>query len=221
MLDARRARRVSVNMIRRALVLAASFVFATAASAAWYPSIDPTYVRVEVGQTKTATVRAIWTGIWVIPWTPWVFVSSNPSVAQVAGRMDNSLPGTMYITGVKPGNALATIDGWTSFYSVDIDVVCGREDPIQAALPQQHTLINVPVALRALTPIANRTSFTWYHGHIGDLSHPINGSGFEIPYVTNDVGAHYAWVLATTPCSQSMAEFRIDAHAPKRRLVRR
>lgn len=32
------------------------------ASAAWYPVIDLTYLRVEVGETRTVTVRAVWTG---------------------------------------------------------------------------------------------------------------------------------------------------------------
>ena len=36
----------------------------------------------------------------------------------------------------------------------------------------------------------------------------------------NDLGRHHAWVLATTPCSSTTAQFEIEAVAPKRRSAR-
>lgn len=202
----------------RALVV--TLLFAWNASAAWYPKLDGNLVRVEVGETVKVRVSAAWTGFSVVPWTPWIFESSRPDVAQVDGAMLNSQPTHMRITGLRPGHATGMIRPWSSYYSVDVTVVCGQESPVQAAEPRQATKIGEAVALRAVTPIAARTTFTWYHGLVGDMSAPIAGSGPEIPFATNDPGQHHAWVLATTPCSSSTAQFTIDAAAPKRRGVR-
>jgi hypothetical protein len=190
------------------------------ASAAWYPSLDGNMARIEVGETVTVRVRAIWTGLMVIPWMPWTFESSNPDVARVQGQMLSSQPGEMRITGVSPGHARGLIRPMSAFYSVDVTVVCGKESPIQAAEPQQTAKTGEAITLRAVTPIANRTTFTWYHGLVGDMSAPIAGSGPEIAFATNDPGTHYAWVLATTPCSSTTAQFEIDAVSPRRRSAR-
>ncbi len=206
--------------MRRWIVVLVLLSLAATASAAWYPSLEDNLVRLEVGQSVTVTVRAVWTGLMVVPWTPWIFESSNPDVARVQGQMLDSRPGVMRITGVSPGRAQGLIRPTSTFYRVDVTVVCGKEDAVQPATAWQTTKPGEPVTLRAVTPIAGRTTFTWYHGQVGDTSAPIAGSGPEIPFATNDAGPHYAWVLATTPCSSSTAEFRIDAVPPRRRSAR-
>jgi len=208
--------------MRRWMAMLAFCSVATTASAAWYPELETGAVRIGVGQTVTVRVRAIWTGLWILPWTPWVFDSTNPSVARVEGRMDSSHPGEMRITGVSPGRASAFIHGWThtDFYRVEVTVVCLPEEPVQPARARQTAKAGQPILLQAQTPIASRTTFAWYHGRIGDMSFPIGQSGPEIVYVTDDPGSHYAWVLASTPCSSSTAEFEIDAYRPKRRGAR-
>ena len=206
--------------MKRSLVVLALCSLATTASAAWYPKLDGNLVRMEVGETVKIRVSAVWTGLWLVPWTPWIFESSRPDVIQVEGAMFNSQPADMRITALRPGEAKGMIRPWSTFYSVDVTVVCGNESPVQAAEPRQTTKIGEAVALRALTPIAARTTFTWYHGQVGDLSAPIAGSGPEIAFATNDAGPHYAWVLATTPCSSSTAQFTIDAVSPRRRTAR-
>ena len=207
-------------MLRRTLPLLIVLLATTTASAAWYPSIETGAVRLEVGQTTTVGVRAIWTGIWLMPWTPWIFESTNPQVARVTGEMPDSRRGEMLITALRPGRADAVIQGWSHFYRVEITVVCGNEPPIAAANPNTVVTTGVPLLLRANTPIADRTTFTWYHGRTGDMSFPIGQSGPEIVYVTRDPGRHYVWAMATTPCSTSTTEFAIDAHPAKRRTSR-
>jgi hypothetical protein len=207
-------------MMRRSVPALFLLLIASTASAAWYPALDGNIARIQVGETVTVRVRAIWTGLMIVPWTPWIFESSNPSVIRVDGAMYSSTPGEMRITGISPGHGLALIRPMSSFYNVDVTVVCGQESAVQAAEVRQTVKTGEPVALRALTSIADRTTFTWYHGHIGDTSFPIGQSGPEVVYITDDPGLHSAWVLATTSCSSSMAEFQIDAVAPKRRGVR-
>lgn len=207
-------------MMRRSLLLLTLLFTAATASAAWYPSLETGALRLEVGQSRTVEVRAIWTGTWLVPWSPWNFESTNPGVARVTGSMLDSRPGQMYITALKPGRADAVLQGWTHFYRVEVTVVCGHEDAIAPATPLVTTTTATPVALRAVTDIADRFTFTWYHGRTGDTSFPIGQSGPEIVYVTNDPGEHHAWVMATSPCSTSTTEFTIDARAPRRRTSR-
>lgn len=214
-------------MFRRVLAFVPLLVLASPAWAFWRPHFVPDLVKVEVGKTETVMVHADWpSGISLYSYH-WKFVSEDPSIAVVEGEREFLWPekisrgGEMRITGVRPGQILGYVDGIPPEQSaMYIWVVCGAEDPIQAAAPEQIAATREPIALRALTPIANRTTFTWYLGRTGDTSRPISASGPEIAFVTNDIGTHYAWVLATTPCSSSSAEFRIDAHAPRRRAVR-
>jgi hypothetical protein len=123
------------------------------------------------------------------------------------------------VTGVAPGTAILTIRN-EEYMSTTIDIFCGHEDPIHAAEPRVVGNIGRPVTLEAVTPIAHRTTFAWYRGRQGDPSSPISASGPELSY-TPSAGTQYVWVLATTPCSSSMAEFRVDGHPARRRTVRR
>jgi hypothetical protein len=207
-------------MMRRSIVTLALLFAATSASAAWYPSLETGALRLEVGQSRTVEVRAIWAGIWVIPWTPWNFASTNPSVARVTGDMPDSRPGLMRITALKPGFANAIIEGMSPYYRVEVTVVCGHEDSISAARPIVTATTGEPIALRAVSNIADRQTFTWYHGRTGDMTFPIGESGPEIVYVTNDPGEHHVWVMATSTCSTSTTEFVVEAKPPRRRTSR-
>jgi PKD domain len=205
--------------MRKWLVILLIFA-AMPAAAAWYPKMETGAVRIQVGETTTVRVVPVWTGIWLVPWHPWVFDSTNPAVARVEGRMDTSWPGEMRITGVRPGRANGVIQGWTDFYRVEVTVVCASEVPVQAAPVQQTVKAGESVVLQAQTPIASRTTFTWYRGRVGDQSSPLAQSGPEITLVAEKPGTQYAWVLATTACSSSTAEFTIDAVVPRRRSAR-
>lgn len=207
-------------MMRRSLAALLLLSLASTASAAWYPRLETGALRLEVGESATVGVTAVWTGIWIVPWSPWVFESTNPRVALVSGEMPDSRPGQMRITALEPGTANAVIRGWTDFYRVELTVVCGQEERVTAASPYVETRIGTAVSLRAVTPIANRTTFAWYHGRTGDMTYPIHQAGPEIVYVTDDPGLHSVWVMATTPCSTSTTEFVIDAKPPKRRSSR-
>jgi hypothetical protein len=208
-------------MTRRVLALLALLTAAVSASAAWHPVFDTTVVRVEVGQSRTVGVSAMWTGLWVVPWTPWEFQSSAPPIAAVSGRMDSSTPGLALVTGISPGNAAIRVSPYNNYDYVLINVVCGNEDPIQPAIAEVDAIVGKPVALKAETPIAHRTAFAWYHGRVGDTSQPLDAVSAEATLVPQTPGVHYAWVMARTPCSSSTAEFRIEVRAAKQRAVRR
>lgn len=210
-------------MMRRALLLLAMVSLATTAAAAWYPEFNPTYVRVEVGETRWVRVRAIWTGLMIVPWSNWFFDSTDPRIAHIDDVMVQSGVKDIAITGVAPGEAGLFVHGYASNRPrVAVDVVCGVETTIENATPEVRTIAGKPATLRVETPIAHRTAFTWYRGRNGDTSQPIVGAtGPQATLTPQGQGTEYAWVLATTPCSRSAAEFRIDALTPKQRASRR
>ena len=216
-LDAEALRLVSLAM-KRLVLLAALLLSATTASAAWYPVAEPGYLRLKVGESGTIRVRAVWTGIWVLPWTDWTFDTTNRHVATAEGRMTSSRPYDVTVTANHPGWADLTVSGFNWAYA-SIEVVCGDEDPVQAVHDSVLSTIGRPVTLEVITPIAPRTNFTWYRGRIGDASSPLEGSGPQIVFTPRSA-TEAVWVLATTPCSTSMAEFQVTSHASKRRAMR-
>lgn len=102
-----------------------------------------------------------------------------------------------------------------------IHVVCAAEPSVIAAKPVIAALQGQAVFVQAITPVANRAVFLWYSGRIGDNSHPITdgGAGPELRLMASTAGTSYVWVVARTPCSESMAEFRIDVAPLRRRSV--
>jgi hypothetical protein len=210
--------------MQRTLLLLVIAALAPAALGGYYePRFDRQRVTVAVGETVTVRVTA---GYVYFPWlpatfSPWVFGSESSSIAHVQGMLDAADDvGTMLITGRKPGRTYARARPWDSDNVVDVTVVCAAEEPVQAAEPRQSTRPGLPVTLRAVTPAAERATFTWYHGRVGDMSAPIAGSGPELVFASNDHGVQHAWVMATTVCSSSTAQFEIETAAPKRRSVR-
>ena len=208
-------------MLRRSTLTLLVLALAVSAGASNYPHPAVGAVQVKVGETVQVRVDLVhrWGGY---EFRPVFFESSNPRFVEVRGRMPVAVPAYMSITGVRPGRAEALLLGSdsTRYGAVDVTIVCGREPAIQTAEAQQTVKIGEPVLLRALSPIAERTTFTWYRGLVGDMSAPIAESGPEIAFTTNGPGQHHAWVMAITPCSSSTAQFQIDAVAPRRRATR-
>jgi hypothetical protein len=184
------------------------------------PDFEFHWMRVEVGETRTVKVTARSSGP-NATFNPWTFISSTPDVALVEGKMDVPQVTRVAVTGLRPGRAGIFVRPFSDFEQVKIEVECGREDPIHADTPERAAVRGDTIRLRVLSPIAHRTTFAWYHGRTGDTSKPLNASGAEVDLVPATAGTHYAWVLATTPCSSSMAEFRIEVRMPKQRVVRR
>jgi hypothetical protein len=189
----------------------------------WTAQPEVSAVRVLVGQTVRVRVKAYQLYLsGGIEFRPLTFKSGNRRIIEVTGRMP--VPETNYIqiTGVRPGKAHALMV-WADDSirgAVEATVVCGKEPAIQTAQPHQTTKVGTPVMLRAETRIAERTTFTWYRGLVGDMSEPLAASGPELELTTSEPGLQHAWVMATTPCSSSTAQFAIDVVAPKRRSAR-
>lgn len=141
---------------------------------------------------------------------PWDLRTADPSIA-VAHRFPDD---HFDIRGVSPG--ITGIPRSTGGYHVRIKVVCGAEAPVTAEQPRIKTRAGETVQLRAVTEIADRTTFQWYEGHSGDTSHPIATGGAELPYTASAAAKQYVWVLATTACTSSAAEFELEI-APSRR----
>jgi hypothetical protein len=199
-------------------------LFATSASAGgWSVDATPKSLRVEVGSTATVRIYARWSGITVYyPWSAWRVFSTRPSVAAAEAHVPN--PSTyVYVTvvGIAPGKASLYVDGTAiSGQYVDIDVVCGEEAPVVNATPVTAARPGVPVTLRVESRMAGRTTFTWYRGRTGDTSSPITAAGPWLELTPNASGTNYVWVMATTTCSSSTAEFVVEVPTPKRRSAR-
>lgn len=204
--------------------LLAALLFATSAYAGgWSVDASPTSLRVQVGSTGTVRIYARWSGLTVYyPWSPWRVFSTRQSIA--AAEWVVPTPSTYVyvpVTGIAPGRASLYVDGTAiSGGYVDVEVFCGVEEPVVNATPVTATRFGLPVTLRVESPISGRSTFTWYRGRTGDTSSPLPGSGPSLELTPHEGGTSYVWVLATTTCSSSTAEFRIDATPPKRRSAR-
>ena len=217
MLDVEGARLVSVNM-KRAAFLTLLLAIALPAFAGWWPVFSNTAVNVPVGETETVWVTVHISGF-SVPEVRWDYSSSDPAVA-TAEVFEQTYPRRIDITGVAPGEASLRLgDGTWQF--VGITVTCASEPAVQAGTPVAHVHIGDAVDLVAVSPIAHRSVFTWYEGRTGDDTHPLSATGSVWTFAPTQRGTQYVWVRATTPCSMSSAEFRIDADIPKRRAVRR
>ncbi|HEX6088093.1 MAG TPA: hypothetical protein VF266_26420 [Thermoanaerobaculia bacterium] len=205
-------------------ILAMLLLLAAPAEAGHYygkPSVDT--ARIKVGETLRVRIDAAYVPMsGGMEFRPLVFESSNERIIEVTGKMPLPVTDFMYVTGLRPGRAQALLLDRNGVRSgvVEVTVVCGREPEIQAATPSLSAKIGMPVLLRAETPIAERTTFTWYRGLVGDMSEPLAASGPEFLFASNDPGVQHAWVMATTPCSSSTAQFAVDVVAPKRRSAR-
>lgn len=146
---------------------------------------------------------------------PWEHLSGDPSIAIVRRLTDDK--SRLEVRGVSPGNT--GIPGPGGYY-VRIKVVCGVEAPVIAEEAVIHARAGAAVPLRALAAAAERTTFQWYAGRSGDTSHPLAGGGTEVTYTPTASPKQYVWVLATTACTSSAAEFEIDVPTARTRAAR-
>jgi hypothetical protein len=197
----------------RVVFAVASLLLAPALLAdAWI--FDKSEVVVEVGQTDRS-VRVDLANNFGKPsnGTPGMLRSADNHIAN-AYRSDNS----MVITGISPGDTF--IPKETSGYYLKIHVVCGSELPVLAEQPVIAARAGELVQLRAVSEIAQRTTFLWYAGRAGDTSQLLAIGGTELTLRASTAAKQYVWVLATTTCTSSMAEFEIDVPPARNRAVR-
>jgi hypothetical protein len=191
--------------------------------AIWSPLWQPTDVTLAVGETRIVKVQPIFAGYGEPSVINWTFRTADEQVATAFVHVTGGSytvpilgvgPGMTAIRQVMPGGKLDGVD-W-----VKIHVTCGAEAPVVAAPQIVSTITGRPVTLSAASQYADRTTFIWYAGHIGDVSKPIDASGPQITLTPNAIGKQYVWVSATTTCSTSAAEFAIDVSPARYRPVR-
>jgi hypothetical protein len=213
-------------MIRRALFLAGLFV-TSSAFASWNPSFNTTYVPLVVGRTTTVTLSARWSGLVDYGFTPWVCGSDNPGVARVEGGLATLKgSGEVKITAIAPGTAYVRFVAPNgNLFSVRFVTIVVRPEPVTVRIAPSAWTVTAgqPLTLIALSQAVSQTmslSFTWYSGHTGDRSHPLQGTGNEITVVPPVAGRYYFWVSATAPDGLVTSEVLIDVQpAPRRRAV--
>jgi hypothetical protein len=211
-------------MIRRALLLASLFL-TSSAFAHWNPGFGVKSVSMAVGQTTTIILRASWNG-WSInpdPFQPWICASDDPGVALVEGGLATPYgPGEVKITAIAPGIA------YVNLFNRDGTVLGGPFVKIDVRPSTIHVSIaasaSPSTAGRPLTLVAISTSasltFAWYNGHVGDTSHPLQGTGDELTVQPTAAGRYFFWVSATSQMGMSTDEITIDVEpAPRRRAV--
>jgi hypothetical protein len=212
-------------MVKRTLFLTAASLLVASGALAWVPVFPVSQVTIRSREQITVPVTAAWSGL-DPTWTQyhWEFFSADESVAFVEGVLENPHPsGIIRITGIGPGDTSVWIGRNGNWPWLRIHVVCGPEPSVIAAKPVITVLQGQAVSIQAITPLAPTAVFLWYSGRIGDNSHPITdgGAGPELRLMTSTAGTSYVWVVARTPCSESMAEFRIDVAPLRRRSARR
>lgn len=222
-MDGRSFARV-LMLMKRALPIVISVLFATPMFATWWPSFSPDRVKVKVGETVYVTEQARWSGL--VDYgngINWRFGVADEDIASGYAEVSNSQPVPIAITGLAPGiTNLAQLDsrGRPGYGYVTILVTCGEEPPVQPAQSATSIVLGDAITLRATTPISDRSTFVWYAGQIGDTTRPVNVAGPELTFTPESAGVHNYWVMAITPCSTSSAAFHIEVVRPKRRAVR-
>jgi hypothetical protein len=202
-----------------------TLTLAAPASASWWPSFSERAVYLVVGDSLSVRITPTWSGL--VDYgdgVHWTFRTDNPYIAAGFVRFDNSLPQDLRITGVAPGITNVRQEysnGGTSETAwVRVDVGCGIEPPALPATASLRSEIDQPVALTIVSPIANRTTFHWYRGRIGDTTQPIDAAGPDYRFTPKTPGPHDIWVEARTTCTSSHVQFHIDVPAAKRRATR-
>lgn len=210
--------------MRTASFALASLLLAAPLSASWWPTWNPSDVRLTVGETATVQVKANWSGL--VDYgngIHWTFRSDDDHVATAYVHMETSTQRDVQIVAVGPGTAAIRQDTGFGFESVSwvrITVVCGAEAPAIAATPLLQGRVGEPLTLALVSSIANRTNFTWYLGETGDVSHPLDAAGPQIAFTPATYGTIHVWASAVTPCSASTVQFTIEVPYPRRRTAK-
>jgi hypothetical protein len=194
-------------------------IVATPAAASWWPSWSTTDVQMYVGDRIKVRVTPTWSGL--VDYgngVHWSFGSDNPLVAIGNVQLDSAASQDFNIIGVSPGIAHIRQNN-TGWSYVLVRVSCGTEHAAVAAAPAMRAELGREVHLAVVSEYENRSTFRWYLGTIGDTSHPLDGSGPDLPFVPTAYGSTYVWAEAATACSSTHIQFRVDVF-PRRRLVR-
>lgn len=211
--------------MRHVILFGLAVAVATPLAAGWWPKWNPSEVQLVVGETTTVQVHPMWSGIANYDENiNWTFRSDIPSVATASCLVTDTRIHDVRITALTPGAASIrqeTSNGLDAVAWVRINVVCAPEAPVRAAAPVVRGNVGQAVAIEVVSEIAERTRFTWYLGRKGDRSHPLDSIGPRMTFISNAYGSQYLWVSATTPCSVSSTEFRVDVASPRRRAVSR
>ncbi|MBV8516968.1 MAG: hypothetical protein JO197_06120 [Acidobacteria bacterium] len=208
-------------MHRATLVLLVLLLAALPASAGWWPSFSPRTLQLEVGDQTSVEVHAVWSGL--VDYgngIHWTFRSDDSWVATANASVNDQGSHLVPIEAVGPGTARICLGNSGDSCYVTIFVRCGEEAPVRAAQPVLRAELHQPVTLSVVTPIAQRTHFTWFRGRMGDRSQPLDAASAEITFAPDAYDAQYVWVSAVTSCSTSSAEFRIDVPRPRQHAVR-
>lgn len=208
----------------RAFSLTLVLLFASVAEATWYPGFNTNWVTLQVGQSETLTVRALWSGLTDYGFSPWTFASDAPNVALVEGRLETTREiANVKITALAEGHArirLLTPAGLE--FGPFVEIVVRAEAPaprIQVSSPV--TTPGHPVVLTALYP--GPATFQWFAGPIGDKSQPITDfseASRDLIYTPSHTGLHRLWVSVWTPFHLGSAEAVIEVVPARRRTVR-
>ncbi|HYC59111.1 MAG TPA: hypothetical protein VEK79_06045 [Thermoanaerobaculia bacterium] len=208
-------------MRRYAIAVLASLVVTSAAQANWYPQFNSNWVTMQVGETQTLLVTPKWSGITDYGFSPWTFVSDDPSVAVVTGGVGAlGATGEVKVIAVAPGNA--RVRWMTATGLALVEIMVGEHTPPRIAASATRTMIGKAVTLTALYPTTSYAGFTWCEGRIGDTSRRIGDlyATREITYTPTEAGTHYVWVAVSTPYTFGVAEQEIDVLHPRRRAAR-
>lgn len=222
MMDVRAGTSVSGNM--RRLLLFSAFLAAAPLFAGKVPSFYPQNVLVRVGETVEITARAAHSGLTTMP-TPWdwSFGSTDDQVAVIEGSLhDPQTETTIRITGISEGIASIVTYGSGVGAMGLITVICGDSVPVRAERPVIAAKPSEKVTLHAVAqPMPDPlTTFKWYAGRLADTTHPLQGNASELHVTAGAPGTYYYWVVVTTPCSSSVAEFRVDVLPARVRAAR-
>ena len=177
-----------------------------------------------VGETRTISLRAVWSGLTFFQFSPWVCVSDDKDVAIVKGGLNRvSAVGEVKITAVHPGTAYVHIDQplghrWGPFVKI---VVLPQPVRVTIASSVMTSIVGRPLTLVAIGEPALLT-FTWYRGHLGDTTQPLPASGeLTFTQILNvwhaTTGSYSFWVHAVAPHGVGSAEISIDVLPPPRR----
>lgn len=205
-------------MIRRALILA-SLLLSCSAFATWNPSFSPTKVTMTVGETRTISLRAVWSGLTYYEFHPWGCRSDHNSVAIVKGGLDRvDRVGQVEITAVSPGTASIYITQPGTGRSGPFVRITVRPQPVRVTIASSAmtSIVGRPVTLVAIgepAPLA----FTWYRGHLGDTAQPLPASEEELTFTPTTPGRYSFWVQAAAQHGVSSAEISIEILPPPRR----
>jgi hypothetical protein len=206
-------------------------VIALSGCGGYRPAFSDYEAELAVGETQTLSVIArcqpTLYGACASPYFGWHFESEDVAIAtaEVIVDAESREPTPFDVTGIAPGRTTIFAPGHQRDLErnerfVRIKVYCASEPPVQAETAHIHAHIGESVDLIAVSPIAYRMVFAWYEGRSGDSSRPLNAGGDTFRFTPAERGTRYVWVHASTPCSTSSAEFRIDSDVPKRRAVR-